>query len=186
MSPLNPNSLTENELIQQCIKGKRLAQKQLFEMYAPRLMSVCARYARHHMEAEDIMQDGFIKIYAKLDTFSFKGSFEGWMKRIMVNTALKLIGKLSFKNEFIGNDQYVENSSDPSIYAKLSSDEILGVISKLPLGYKTIFNLYAIEGFSHQEIGEMLNIAASTSRSQLTKARKMLQKEIIELKKIAI
>lgn len=186
MAPLILNGITENELVQQCMKQDRHAQKQLFQIYAPKMMAVCSRYARHRMEAEEIMQDGFVRVFTCLDQYSFKGSFEGWIRRIMINTALKLVAKKSFKNEVIGLPDYEDQGYAPSVISTMSMNEILALVEQLPLGYKTVFNMAVIDGLSHKEIGEILEIKESTSRSQLVKARNMLKNLIIEQNKIAI
>ncbi len=144
------------------------------------------RYARHQMEAEDILQDAFIKIYDNISKFEFKGSFEGWIRRIVINTALKNYSKKSFKNEQIGIDHFPDKSMEPSIYADLHEEALMGLVDQLPDGYRLVFNLYAVEGYSHKEIADMTGIKESTSRSQLVKARKMLQNKIIELQKVAV
>ncbi len=178
--------MTEKALIQECLSGNRTCQKQLFDMYAGKMMSVCHRYARHHSEAEDLVQEGFIKVFKNLDKFKFEGSFEGWIRRIMVNTALKYVSKKSFKNENIGLENTPEDSMDPAVMSKLSADELLNLVNALPAGYRVVFNLYAIEGYNHKEIAEELGIKESTSRSQLVKARRILQQKVIELHKIAV
>lgn len=184
--PLNPHGVTEQELIHGCLRKDRQCQKTLFKLYAPKMLAVCARYARHKMEAEDIMQDGFVKVFTKMDTFKFNGSFEGWVRRIMVNTALKLVAKSSFKKESIGMEDYQDNHIDAGVFAKLSADEIMQLVAKLPDGYRIVFNLYAVEGYSHRDIAKSLGIEESTSRSQLVKARRILQKKIVEIHKIAV
>ena len=147
---------------------------------------VCRRYARHHMEAEDILQDAFVKVFRNLEKFEQRGSFEGWIRRIVVNTALKNIDKKSFANEQIGGDLDHDPGAIPSVYSTLGAEDLLQVIAQLPEGYRIVFNLYAIEGYSHKEIADMLDIGESTSRSQLVKARKMLQALILQTQKIAV
>lgn len=186
MAPLILNSLTEKDLLQQCLEGNHNAQKEVFEMYASKMMSVCMRYGRHRLESEEIMQDGFVKVFTNLHKFEYKGSFEGWVRRIMVNTALKLVSKKSFKDEQIGLHGYREKSVDPMVFSKMSADELLSLVDKLPKGYGTVFNLYVLDGLCHREIAESLGIKESTSRSQLVKARNMLQNMIIDLNKIAM
>lgn len=186
MSPLKSNSLTETDLIQGCLEGKRHAQKALFEMYAGKMLSVCKRYTRTQQEAEDILQDSFIKIFKNLHTFDYAGSFEGWVRRIMINTSLKLVSKKSFQNEKIGIEDHMHESVMPEVFNKLSEEELLNLIDTLPDGYKMVFNLYAIEGYSHKEIAKLLKIQDSTSRSQLLKARRLLQTKVLELQKIAV
>ncbi len=174
------------EIIKGCLREDPACQKTLFERYAPKMFTVCRRYARHHMEAEDMMQDGFVKVFDNLEQFSFKGSFEGWIRRIMVNTALKHYRKSSFQKEQIGFEDYQTATVAPEAISALGEEEIMNLIANLPDGYRVVFNLYVLEGFSHQEIGEALKIAESTSRSQLVKARKMLQSRILQSLKIRI
>lgn len=178
--------MTDKELIKGCIRENRQAQQMLFQKYAGKMLVVCMRYARHHAEAEDILQDGFIKVFDNISRFRMEGSFEGWIRRIMVNTALKNFRKSSFKKEQIGIETYQEDSSEPEIYSQLSEEELLKIINTLPDGYRIVFNLYVIEGYSHKEIGQLLSIQESTSRSQLVKARKLLQKKILSIFKSAI
>ena len=176
--------MTEFELIQGCLREDRHAQRELFNRYAGKMMTVCLRYARHRMEAEDLLQDAFIKIYNSIKSFESKGSFEGWIRRIVVNTALKNVSRHSFQKEGIGLEGVLESSEVPSVFSQLSEQELLGLITKLPDGYRVCFNLYVIEGFSHREIGETLGIEESTSRSQLVKARNMLQNLVLKSQKI--
>ena len=178
--------MTEFELIQGCIREDRRTQRELFNRYAGKMMTVCLRYARHRMEAEDLLQDSFIKVFDHIKSFEGKGSFEGWIRRIVVNTALKNISRHSFQKEGIGLENIQESSEDPSVFSHLSEQELLSLISSLPNGYRICFNLYVIEGFSHREIGEMLHIEESTSRSQLVKARNMLQNMVLKSQKITI
>jgi len=175
--------LTEKTLIQNCLNGEATSQRALFEMYAGKMMTVCRRYGRHQGEAEDIMQEGFIKVFLNLEKFNASGSFEGWVRRIMVNTALKFVSKKSFTNESLGIESYQLNdrNQDPQVFSKLSVDDMMHLVSMLPDGYRFVFNLYAIEGYSHREISELLGIEESTSRSQLVKARRILQQKITEL-----
>lgn len=175
--------MTEKELIQGCIQEDKSCQKRLFQLYAGKMLTVCRRYARHHGEAEDMLQDAFIKIFNNLKQYSFQGSFEGWIRRIVVNTALKTIKKGSFKNEDIGIDSMPENSTQPAVLGQLNQEVLLKLIRELPDGYRIVFNLYAIEGYSHQEIAAELGIEPGTSRSQLTKARKLLQQKVNALRK---
>lgn len=157
---------------------------ELFRQYSGKLLAVCIRYTRHRMEAEDILQDAFIKIFKNLEKYEGKGSFEGWMRRIAVNTALKNYNKSSFQKEKIGLEDYQENALAPEVIASLHEEELLKVVGELPDGYKAVFNLYVIEGYSHKEIADRLEIQESTSRSQLVKARKMLQSKITQLMRI--
>jgi RNA polymerase sigma factor (sigma-70 family) len=178
--------VTDQELIQGCIRENRKCQQEIFRRYAGKMLVVCLRYARHRMEAEDLLQDAFIKVFDNLDRFKFQGSFEGWIRRIVINTALKNYSKKSFKKEQIGVENYPEMPMEPTIYAHLGEQELLKLVNQLPDGYRIVFNLYAIEGYSHKEISDLLAIQESTSRSQLVKARKLLQQKINQLQNIAV
>lgn len=178
--------MTETDLIKGCIKENAQCQRMLFEQYAGKMMSVCLRYAVDTMEAEDIMQDGFIKVFQYLHQFKFEGSFEGWIRRIIVNTAIRHIEKKKLQFKEIDESGADAPKLDPYAYAHLGQDDLMKLISQLPEGYKLVFNLNVIEGYSHEEIAEMLNIQPGTSRSQLVKARKMLQQQILQLQKIAV
>jgi RNA polymerase sigma-70 factor (ECF subfamily) len=143
------------------------------------------RYARHQMEAEDVLQDAFIKIFDRLQQFQNKGSFEGWIRRVVVNTALKTFDRKSFTHEQYGLEVREDYSAaDPGVFSQLGEEELLALIARLPEGYRVVFNLYAIEGYSHAEIADMLGVQESTSRSQLVKARKMLQGMVMDLQKV--
>lgn len=173
--------MTEKELIQGCIREDRECQLELFNLYAGKMLTVTRRYARHHLEAEDLLQDAFIKVFNNLDRFEGKGSFEGWIRRIVVNTALKNYNRSSFKKENIGLPEYHDTPVNPEAISNLGEEELLKEIAALPDGYRIVFNLYVIEGYSHKEIAEELGIGESTSRSQLVKARKMLQERLADL-----
>lgn len=176
-----------HKIIENCIRGDRASQKLLFETYAPKMMTVCRRYARYDLEADDFMQEGFIKIFKNLHQFKKEGSFEGWIRRIMVNTALQKMKKKSFKNEELGIDPiYHQIAVGPMALSNLNEEEILKIIALLPDGYKMVFNLSVIEGYNHKEISDLLGITESTSRSQLAKARKWLQKRILTIQRIAV
>lgn len=176
--------MTIKELIKGCQKEDIKCQKELYDRFAPKMLVVCSRYARHQMEAEDILQEGFIKIFDHIQQFKNKGSFEGWIRRIMINTALKNYKKSSYQKEKIGLEDYDVEIDYPDAVSRISEKELLKMLESLPDGYRVVFNLYAIEGFSHKEIGEKLGINESTSRSQLVKARKALQMKIMQQEKI--
>ena len=173
----------EEQLIAGCKEGKPWAQKEIFERYSGVMLSVCVRYVTERETARDILQDGFIKLYTKIDTFSGSGSFSGWIRRIFVTTSLEYLRqndalKLRASIEEYGNSI---PDNDATVLDKISADDLMECISKLPDGYRTVFNLYAIEGYSHPEIAEMLGINESTSRSQFMRARKILQKNVHSL-----
>jgi RNA polymerase sigma factor (sigma-70 family) len=180
--------LTENQLIKACIREDAASQKEVFDRFSGRMLTVCLRYARNAADAEDILQDAFIKVFDKMHQFKFEGSFEGWIRRIVVNTALKKYSLRRYEKEVVGYEvkEKDESSIEPSAYSDLTAKDLLDLINALPSGYKLIFNLYVIEGYQHDEIAEMLGIQPGTSRSQLVKARNMLQKQILELQKIAV
>ena len=138
------------------------------------MYAVCLRYARTRGDAADILQEGFLKVFTKLEQFQFQGSFEGWVRRVMVNTALRAYQKQRFEFEQSGYDRLPEMPVDPDALAMLSETELLNIVRQLPDGYRAVFNLVAIEGYSHAEAATLLGIQESTSRSQLTKARRQL------------
>lgn len=178
--------LTEKELIQACIREQSTAQEQLFRRYGRKLMGVALRYSRSQEEAEDTLQDAFIRIFDNLKKYKQTGSFEGWMRRIVINVALKKKQKKSYTHEITGYEKMPDSVFSPKAYSQLGEKELMGLVKALPDGYRMVFNLYAIEGYSHAEIAKMLGIGESTSRSQLSKARNILQEQLIELQKIAI
>ncbi len=178
--------MTEDELIKGCIDGKADCQRMLFEAYAGKMMGVCLRYAGNHHDAEDILQEAFIKIFAHIHQFKFEGSFEGWLRRITVNTALKALQKKKLHFAEINDNTTAGAQVETNAYAALHAEQLLKMLNNLPEGYRIVFNLYVIEGYDHEEIAHLLNIQTSTSRSQLVKARKMLQQQIIMMEKIAV
>lgn len=176
---------TEKALIDGCLAGDTLCQRQLFDLHAGNMMTVCLRYAADQMEAEDLLMEAFVKVYRYMHQYKFEGSFEGWMRRIVVNTALKKLQKKKLYFEEIKPEKITENA-DASAYMHLGEKELLDLIRGLPDGYRIVFNLFVIEGYNHDEIADMLNIQPGTSRSQLVKARKLLQQKIgKQLKTIA-
>ena len=178
--------MTEYELIKGCIKHDPACQRLLFEQYAGKMMTVCLRYAHDSMEAEDMLQEGFIRVFNYIEQFKFEGSFEGWIRRVVVNTALKYLQKKRLSFTEINDNNQQAPRLESYAYSNLGEEELMKLICQLPDGYRTIFNLNVIEGYSHEEIARMLDIQPSTSRSQLVKARKMLQNQILNLQKIAV
>ncbi|MGI8637651.1 MAG: RNA polymerase sigma factor [Segetibacter sp.] len=175
---------TEALLIENCLKGDRKSQKALYELYSPKMFSICLRYTKNQMDTEDVLQDGFIKLFNNLHKFKGEGSFEGYVRRIFVNTAIEhLRGK---KIDTTGCE-VVENSlSDrqPTALDNLYNKDLLKTSSTLSPGYQTIFHLYAVEGFSHKQIAEKLGISESTSKSQYSRAKGILR-TIVQRKKTA-
>lgn len=165
-----------------CQANDEQAQKFLFEKYSRIMTGVCLRYADSYEEAQDIVQDGFIKVFKKIEMFSGNGSLEGWVRRIMVNTALDYLR--SIKNERFNvdiDDISYKLKEEESINSELNKEDLLKIVQSLPLGYRTVFNMYAIEGYTHREIGEELNISENTSKSQYSRARGILQKKLENL-----
>lgn len=171
--------MNEQQLIEGCRNGERLAQKELYDVYSRKMMGVCLRYVSDRETARDLLQDGFVKIFTSIDSYSGLGSFEGWMRRIFVNCALEHLRKSDVLREATDLDNTVELvQPHSSAISDLSAAELMNLVYELPTGFRTVFNLFAIEGYSHKEIGEMLNITESTSRSQFTRARQLLQRRI--------
>ncbi|MCC6816817.1 MAG: RNA polymerase sigma factor [Saprospiraceae bacterium] len=175
-----------NDIIKGCIGGDILCQKELFDLLAGKLMGVCMRYSKDKMEAEDLLQDSFIKIFTNLESFKNDGPLEAWARRIIINTSIKKYHKMSYQNESPSSDLMPEKTTDFSALDGLLYNELLEMVNDLPQGYRVVFNLYAVEGYSHKEIAELLNIKEATSRSQLVKARMVLQEKITKSQKIVI
>ncbi len=165
---------SDEELIRGCIREDRQMQGLLYEKYADKMFAVCMRYSNTREEAEDVLQEAFIKIFDKISKFRQEGSFEGWMRRIMVNTALRSWDKRSRKFEPGDLENVAEPVQREMVLDSIGVKEIMAMIKKLPEGYQLVFNLFAVEGYSHKEIGELLNINESTSRSQYARARRNL------------
>jgi RNA polymerase sigma factor (sigma-70 family) len=176
------NARDESQLIEDCKRGIAAAQKCLYEQYSRKMMGVCMRYINDYETAKDLMHDGFIKIFLNIESFGFEGSFEGWMRRIFVNTSLEYLRKNDvLKESFDISQSYNIQGNDESVVERLSAEELRAIIASLPDGFRSVFNLYAVEGYSHKEIGEMLGIAESTSRSQFARARSLLQQKMTEI-----
>lgn len=174
--------MNDEEMLQGCMAKEEKAQRYLFERYKRVMTGVCMRYADRYEEAQDIVQNGFIKVFKKIDTFSGKGSLEGWIRRIMVNTALDHLrsNKAERFNVNIDDVDY-KLKKEELILDRLHAEDLLKIIRSLPAGYRTVFNLYAIEGFSHKEIADQLEISENTSKSQYSRARALLKKKLEEL-----
>lgn len=180
--------MTDSELINGCIRENEKSQKEVFHKYAGKMLSVALRYARNSMDAEDIIQDAFIKVFDKITQFKSDGSFEGWIRKIVVNTALKKYTLIRYDKEINGYEvkETDESTTEASAYAQITEKELMNLINKLPDGYRLVFNLYVIEGYQHEEIAQLLKIQAGTSRSQLVKARNMLKTQILRMQKVAV
>ncbi|MEQ8237956.1 MAG: sigma-70 family RNA polymerase sigma factor [Cyclobacteriaceae bacterium] len=174
-------SYTEEVLIADCLKGKQKAQKAMYERFAPKMLSVCCRYINDREEAEHVMIGGMVKVFDKLAQYTFQGSFEGWIRRVMVNESLMYIRK----NKNMSLEIDVTDAEHELDFAKLDDNleaqDLMKLIERLPVGYRTVFNLFAIEGYNHKEIAEALEITENTSKSQLSRARKLLQNQLATL-----
>ncbi|MFZ6024879.1 MAG: RNA polymerase sigma factor [Bacteroidota bacterium] len=181
--------MTEQAIIAGCLQNDAAAQRELYNRFSPKMLSVCYRFAPNREDAEDMLQEGFIKVFTQIHTFQNKGAFEGWIRRIIVHTCINFLKKHKKFNESLdisyANTVHVKEETVPSI---MQARQIIECIRLLPVGYRTVLNLYALEGYSHKEIGIMLDIEESTSRSQYTRAKAMLEnilicKKIIEAPK---
>ncbi len=174
--------MDEQLLIAECKKGKSWAFKSLYELYAPAMMGLCLRYVNDREVARDILQDGFVKVFTKIDSYTGAGAFAGWVRRIFVTTALEYLRTNNVLKNSISFDDvdYQFESVDVATFDGISAEEIQLCIEELPPSCRTIFNLYAVEGYTHDEIASMLNIQKNTSYSQFVRARKMLQQKINE------
>lgn len=172
-----------NQLIADAIQQKREAQQELFALYSPKMLGVCRQYVKDLHHAEDLLLSGFLKVFTHLPQFKNEGSFEGWIRRIMVNTCISYLRKKNpiqlTDEDFVFNEQATKNLESTEL------EDIQKMIDGLPVGYKMVFNLYAVEGYRHAEIAEELGITVSTSKSQLFKARKWLQSQYLLINKTA-
>ncbi len=171
----------DNQLIEGCKKKDRHAQRFLFEHYSSRMLSLCCRYLKDRMDAEDVMVTAFAKIFERIGQYKGEGSFEGWVRRIMVNESLTYLRRN--RNMYLETDiEAAEREPDfDKLDSTLEAEDLLKLISELPTGYRIVFNLYAIDGFSHQEIATQMGISENTSKSQLSRARALLQRRLLEL-----
>src|SRR5690606_13198996 len=174
--------LDEYELVRACRREERSAQEALYARFSRRMFAVCLRYARHRPEAEDLLQEGFVRVFDRLGDFRMEGSLEGWVRRIMVHTCISHLRKKSVRDEVLGTAAAPEMAEAPAAMAALGQAELLALVQELPDGYRAVFNLFAIEGYDHAEIGRLMGIAEGTSRSQLAKARMALQNRLNALK----
>ena len=171
----------EHELVAECKKGNAAFQRALYQQHYRKMYGVCLRYANDPDDAQDVLQEGFIRVFKKMDSFRGEGSLEGWIRRIMVHTSIEYYRRKS--RYFMVDIEGASHELDPDMDAleQMGREEILAQIQALPAGYRTVFNLYVIEGFSHQEIGEMLRISESTSKSQLSRAKLMLRDRLTRM-----
>jgi len=172
--------ISDRQILEGCLKHDKLSQKKLFEKYSGMLMGICIRYATDIPEAEDILQESLLKIYRNIKDYSGEGSFIGWMRRIVINTAITYYHKNLKHKRYVEIEELYTSEAGDSGYqeSRFTADELQKVLDMLPPGYKVIFNLYAIEGYKHKEISEMLNIDINTSKSQYSRARSFLRKKL--------
>lgn len=170
--------LSDQELVLGCLREERKYQETLYARFSRRMYAVCLRYARHQLEAQDLLQDGFVRVFDKLHHFRMEGSLEGWIRRVMVTTCISQYRKKAFKQERFGLESLPEDPVEPLALDAIGQAELQTLIADLPDGYRLVFNLFAIEGYDHAEIAGMLGCGESTSRSQLAKARRMLQQRL--------
>ena len=169
--------MTDEQLIEGCVNGNAKAQRHLYDKYVRKMLGVCLRYAHNEEEANDILQDGFVKVFEKLGSYKGSGSLEGWVRRIFVNTAIDNHRKTKVLRYNVDiDDVSYQLAAQGYILETLAARDLMKVIDKLPIGYKMVFNMYAIEGYSHKEIAEQLNISVNTSKSQYSRAKTYIRK----------
>src|SRR5687768_7707093 len=166
---------SDSDLIEGCIRGDRKMQYELYQRYAPKMYGVCLRYAANAEEAEDILQEGFIKVFRKIGSYRGDGSFEGWIRRIFVNTAIEHFRKKSYLQPITEQEESSIEGKYVSVLDSLAENDIIKLIQQLSPGYRTVFNMYVIEGYTHKQIADVLKISEGTSKSQLSRAKLILQ-----------
>lgn len=173
--------MSEEAILQDCLNNDALAQKELYNRYSPKMLAVCYRFAHNREDAEDMLQEGFIKVFSQIHTFRNQGALEGWIRRIIVHTCINTLKK---NKKFAENVDLIYASSvqvrEETVPSIMQTKQLIDCIRMLPIGYRTVLNLYAIEGYSHKEIGEMLDVEESTSRSQYTRAKQMLEEILVK------
>ena len=184
-SLLNPSMDGEKDILAGCIRGKQSSQRELFETYSRLLLGVCNRYAQNIEEAEDILQEGFVKIFLNIKEFKGEGSLVAWMRRIMINTAITHYHRMRKHRYHDDLDEVNEARFEETGWkeSEFTREELYQVIHQMPDGYRVVFNLYAVEGYKHREIAEILNIDENTSKSQYSRARRWLQVRLLNMKK---
>lgn len=175
MIPESNQNITESDLINGCLKDDRRMQEELYRRFSPRMYAVCLRYAGNAEEAQDILQEGFIKVFKKLDSFRSEGSFEGWVRRIFVNTAIEHFRRKKYLMPVTEREENTIEGKYLSVLDNLAAADIMALVQELSPGYRTVFNMYVVEGYSHKEIGDILGISEGTSKSQLSRAKVILQ-----------
>jgi len=176
------HTYTIDELIKRCKAGERKAQELLYKRFASKMLGVCIRYAADRMEAEDMLQNGFIRVFQKINDYRGDGSFEGWVRRIMVHSSIEFYRKHHKLMQVVDlGEEAHEQSANPQVTASLAAKDLMMLIQQLPPGYRIVFNLFAIEGYSHKEIAALAGITEGASKSQLSRARSVLKDQVIKM-----
>jgi len=168
-------------LIKECASGNVRAQEKLYRTFAPKMFGVCLRYAKDRTEAEDNLRDGFVKVFENIRNFRHEGSFEGWMRRIMVNVSLGKFRKQNLLHPVEDIGQYEEAQVSEDVFARMGADDLMELIQQLPPRYRMVFNMYVLDGLNHQQISEEMNISVGTSKSNLARARDLLKRKVLDL-----
>jgi RNA polymerase sigma factor (sigma-70 family) len=186
LSDISNHIFSDSDLLEGCKRGDRKMQRELYERFASKMYGVCLRYASNAEEAEDILQEGFIKVFNKIGSFRGEGSFEGWIRRIFVNTAIEQYRKKIFLQPITEYEEDTVEGKYLTVLDSLAEKDIIQLVQQLSPGYRTVFNMYVVEGYTHKQIAEALGISEGTSKSQLSRAKLILQdlvKEFIENRK---
>jgi RNA polymerase sigma factor (sigma-70 family) len=178
LTPERNQNITERDLINGCIEGNRRMQEELYRRFSSRMYAVCLRYAGKAEEAEDILQEGFIKVFKKLDSYRGDGSFDGWVRRIFVNTAIEHFRRKKYLMPVTEKEENTIEGKSISVLDDLAARDIMALVQELSPGYRTVFNMYVVEGYTHKEIADMLGISEGTSKSQLSRAKVILQEMV--------
>ncbi len=180
MSTADNQNMSDSDLITGCIAGDRRMQESLYRKYSAKMYAVCLRYASNTDDARDLLQEGFIKVFRNLEKFRHEGSFEGWMRRVFVNTSIEHFRKKVYTNSISEKEEMAVEDASWTALDNLAEKDIVQLVRELSPGYRTVFNMYVIEGYSHKEIGDLLGITEGTSKSQLARAKAILQKKVVE------
>lgn len=180
MRLISNHTIKETDLIQGCIAGEKRMQEELYNRFSPKMFAVCIRYAGNTDDAQDILQDGFVKIFKNLSRFRSEGSFEGWIRRIFVNTAIEHLRRKKFLKPIDEKEENTIPYKEVTVLDSLGEKDIMNLISQLSPGYRTVFNMYVVEGYTHKEVGDILGISEGTSKSQLARARMILQNMVVK------
>ncbi len=175
MRGLSNQIISDSDLITGCINGNRKMQYDMYQRYAPKMFGVCLRYAGNTEEAEDILQEGFIKVFKKIESFRGEGSFEGWIRRIFVNTAIEHFRRKTYLQPITEKEENSIEAKYVSVLDNLAEKDIIKLVQQLSPGYRTVFNMYVVEGYTHKQIADVLGISEGTSKSQLSRAKIILQ-----------